>query len=202
MPAPRSPGPIRIVRLGSDPSPLRDAAPDLFDHPLSPPAAQRYLRDRRNVLWVARDGSRTVGFLRGTTLGQLHSRRRQMFLYEVAVTRGWRRRGIGRALVRALLAYCRARGYEEVFVFTDPHNRAAVALYRSTGGRTETAADRMYVYALGARAGSATGGSVPRGAAARRLSEPLRRARPPAGSSRSRPRRPGSRRPGRAAGPA
>lgn len=97
---------------------------------------------------LAYDGPTPIGFLRGTALHQLETQRLQMFLYELAVARSCRRRGVGRALIERLLADCRRRGFDEVFVFTSPGNRPAVGLYVATGGRTETAADRMYVYPL------------------------------------------------------
>lgn len=71
-----------------------------------------------------------------------------MFLYEVGVVEEFRRRGIGGELIQWLLRYCRDRGFEEIFVFTDPDNAPAVNLYRSTGAVTETPADRMFVYQL------------------------------------------------------
>lgn len=121
----------------------------LFDS--GPPdllALRAYLADRRNVLLFAFEGSEALGFLRATELLQLRSRRKQMFLYEIAVDEDFRQQGIGKALVTTLLKDCRERGFEEVFVFTDPANLAAVALFRSTGAVTETAADRMFVYTL------------------------------------------------------
>jgi ribosomal protein S18 acetylase RimI-like enzyme len=125
-----------------------DRAARLFDEPPDPTAVRAYLEDRRNVFLLACENELPVGFLRGTELRQLHSHRRQMFLYEIAVDEHHRRRGIGAGLVRELLRYCREREFEEVFVFTDPANAAAVGLYRSTGGITETPADRMFVYPL------------------------------------------------------
>ena len=121
----------------------------LFDHGRPDPEAVRtYLADPRNVFLLAFEGSEAVGFLRATELSQLTSRRKHMFLYEISVDEKFRRRGIGKALVNALLNDCHDRGFAEVFVFTDPANAAAVALYRSTGAITETPADRMFVYPL------------------------------------------------------
>ncbi|MFZ0699999.1 MAG: GNAT family N-acetyltransferase [Thermoplasmata archaeon] len=124
------------------------AVPALFDRPLDPEAVREYLAEDRNILLLAMERGRAVGFLRGTALGQLRSTRPQMFLYEVSVLKGFRRRGIAGKLIRSLLSYCRERGFEEVFVLTDPNNRAAVRLYRSTGALPETSADRMFVYQL------------------------------------------------------
>lgn len=141
---------------------LRQAA-HLLDRPVDARAARAYLKDRRNVLLVAYDGATAVGFLRGTQLGRLDSPRDQMFLYEVGVRPVARRRGFGRRLVEALLRYCRDRGFQEVFVLADPRNTAAVRLYRSTGARPETRADRMFVYRLRSTgpAGRRTGSGRP-----------------------------------------
>jgi len=124
-------------------------ASHLFDHGRPERASVRtYLADPHNRLLFAFERGTAVGFLRATELLQLTSHRKQMFLYEISVDEKFRQRGIGKALVQALLKDCRERGFAEVFVFTDPANAAAVALYRSTGAVTETPADRMFVYPL------------------------------------------------------
>ncbi|MGI0131445.1 MAG: GNAT family N-acetyltransferase [Thermoplasmata archaeon] len=140
---------VRVQRLGTgDEDDVRRCA-RLMDDPPDPDAARAYLGDPRNVFFVAYEGARAVGFLRGTELGQLKSGRPQMFLYEIAVEPESRRRGIGRELIRTLVRWCRERDFEEIFVFTDdPANLAAERLYQSTGGVTETVGDRMYVYRL------------------------------------------------------
>jgi ribosomal protein S18 acetylase RimI-like enzyme len=137
---------IRRLRVGDEGELVR--SPTRFDEPADPGAGRDYLADPRNVFLMAYEGEIAVGFVRGTELGQLKSRQKQMFLYEIAVDERVRRRGVARALVEELLAYCRASGFEEAFVFTDPSNVAAVGLYRSTGAVTETPADRMFVYRL------------------------------------------------------
>lgn len=140
---------VQISRMGpSEAAWLARAAEPLFDAPPTRGPLKAYLADRRNVFLLASVNKEPVGFLRGTSLGQLHTRHPQMFLYEVAVGREHRRRGVGRALVERLLKDCRSRQYDEVFVLTDPGNRAAVRLYRRTGAGTETSGDRMFVYRL------------------------------------------------------
>ncbi len=122
---------------------------ELFDEVPDLRAVRAYLGDPRNIFLMAYEGELPVGFVRGTELGQLGSEKGQLFLYEIAVLESHRRRGIGSALVRALLDHCRSNGLEEMFVFTDdPANRAAHRLYVSTGAVTETPGDRMYVYRL------------------------------------------------------
>jgi ribosomal protein S18 acetylase RimI-like enzyme len=125
---------------------LVQAAQPLFDHPGDPEAMKGYLADPRNLFWLASEDGVPVGFLRATSLRQPHTRRLQMFLYEIEVAPGHRQRGVGRALVERMLTHCRRHGFEEAFVLTDPGNRAAVKLYRGTGAVTETPADRMFVY--------------------------------------------------------
>ena len=121
----------------------------LFDRDVPDLTAVRaYLADPRNVFLMAFEGSEALGFLRGTELLQITTRRKQMFLYEIAVDEDFRRHGIGKALITTLLRDCRERGFSEAFVLTDPANQAAVALYRATGGTTETPADRMFVFPL------------------------------------------------------
>jgi ribosomal protein S18 acetylase RimI-like enzyme len=137
---------IRRLHPGEELAVLRAAY--LFDEDPDLSSVRAYLADDRNILLFAFEGSNAVGFLRGTELRQLASRRRQMFLYEISVDETFRRKGVGSSLVKMLLQDCRDRGFEEVFVFTDPANQAAVALYRSTGAVTETPADRMFVYPL------------------------------------------------------
>jgi ribosomal protein S18 acetylase RimI-like enzyme len=143
---------VRRLVTGEETELLR-AAP-LFDEPPDPSAVRAYLADPRNVFLLATEGNEVVGFLRGTELGQLKSKQKQMFLYEIEVERRFRRRGIGSELVRTLLQYCREKEFEEVFVFVDPANESGVRLYRATGAVTETPADRMYVYRLADASGS------------------------------------------------
>jgi ribosomal protein S18 acetylase RimI-like enzyme len=59
----------------------------------------------------------------------------EMFLYELAVAESARGRGVGRALVDALVRRARERGCYGMFVFTDDNNAAALATYHGAGAR-------------------------------------------------------------------
>jgi ribosomal protein S18 acetylase RimI-like enzyme len=139
---------MHLKRLGPGDEEEVLNAPHLLDEPADPTVVRNYLADDRNVFLLAIEDDHAVGFLRGTALSQLKSDRKQMFLYEIGVDLPFRRRGVGSELVRWLIEHSRSGGFEEIFVFTDPSNDAAVNLYRSTGAVTETSADRMYVYQL------------------------------------------------------
>jgi ribosomal protein S18 acetylase RimI-like enzyme len=137
-----------VRRIGPGEEAIVLGAPELFDEILEPAGVRAYLGDDRNMFLMAFEDGAAIGFLRGTEMDQLKSERRQMFLYEIEVAERFRRQGVARALISTFLSYCRERRFEEAFVFTDPSNTAAVGLYVSTGGLTETPADRMYVYRL------------------------------------------------------
>jgi ribosomal protein S18 acetylase RimI-like enzyme len=144
---------VRVTRMRrADAASVAQVANTLFDQSADVAALRRYLSDSRNIFLLAFTRGKAVGFLRGTALEQIHSKRPQMLLYEVGVARRFRRRGVGKLLVQHLLDHCRSHHFEEAFVFTDPSNRAAVRLYRSTGAVTETPRDRMFVYRFERRA--------------------------------------------------
>jgi ribosomal protein S18 acetylase RimI-like enzyme len=120
----------------------------LLEEPPELSAVRAYLSDDRNVFLAAYEGSEAVGFLRGTALTQLRSKRKRFFLEEIAVEESFRRRGAGKALITSLLRDCRELGFEDVFVTVDPTNAPAVRLYLTTGALPEVAAERMFVYRL------------------------------------------------------
>jgi phosphinothricin acetyltransferase len=53
----------------------------------------------------------------------------------VYVERGWRGRGVGRALLQHLLPLARTLGYHKMVLATFPFNEAGVALYQKVGFR-------------------------------------------------------------------
>lgn len=124
---------IRALGPGDDAAVA--AAEHLFDGAVDPDAAARFLGEPGHHLLVAYDGDeRPVGFVTGVETTH-PDKDTEMFLYELAVDEPARRRGIGRALVEALAALARERGCYGMFVLADDDNVAALATYRSSGGR-------------------------------------------------------------------
>jgi ribosomal protein S18 acetylase RimI-like enzyme len=56
-----------------------------------------------------------------------------MFLYELGVGEDYRGRGVGRALVAALVALARERDCYGMWVLTAPDNAAAITTYQGAG---------------------------------------------------------------------
>ena len=123
---------VRLLEPG-DEGVVRDLA--TYDGPGDPEAL---LADPRTLLLVAFDGERPVGLVLAHELPRRHGDRAKLFVYEVDVAESHRRRGIASALLGRLADLARERGIRAGFVFADPGNGPANALYRSAGGATES----------------------------------------------------------------
>ncbi|MFE1951880.1 GNAT family N-acetyltransferase [Streptomyces sp. NPDC059524] len=131
---------MRIDRATTVPEIL--AASPLFDAPARPEWAAGFLATPGHHLFLAYedadDPARPIGFISGVET--LHpDKGREMFLYELAVAEGHRRRGTARALIRALADLARERGCYGMWVGVDQDNAPALAAYRSAGGVDEGA---------------------------------------------------------------
>jgi ribosomal protein S18 acetylase RimI-like enzyme len=123
---------IRALGPGDDAAVAE--AGQLFDNAIDSDATARFLTEADHHLLVAYHNERPVGFISGVELTH-PDKGTEMFLYELDVDESARRRGIGTALVKALITLARERGCYGMFVFTDDDNAAARATYRRAGGR-------------------------------------------------------------------
>ncbi|MDX3454721.1 GNAT family N-acetyltransferase [Streptomyces sp. ME02-8801-2C] len=116
------------------------AAEHLFDNPVRPEWADRFLTSTGHHLYLAYDPAEDapVGFVSGVET--IHpDKGAEMLLYELGVAEAYRRRGIGRALVRRLAEESRERGCYGMWVLVDTDNEVALATYRSAGGKDDGA---------------------------------------------------------------
>ena len=109
------------------------AASHLFDGPVVPEEARRFLDQPTSHLCVAYEDGRAAGFVSGVELTH-PDKGTELFLYELGVDEPFRRRGLGTALVRTLAERGRERGCYGMWVLTDRSNEAALATYRRAGG--------------------------------------------------------------------
>ncbi|HZU13741.1 MAG TPA: GNAT family N-acetyltransferase [Chloroflexota bacterium] len=129
--------PRRIRRLEPGDERLLEEAEHLFDHPLQPAAARRFLDSETHHLLMAYEGETPVGFVTGVEMTH-PDKGTEMFLHELGVNESFRGKGHGKALVAALADLARARSCYGMWVLTDGDNDAALATYRSVGGTRRT----------------------------------------------------------------
>jgi GNAT superfamily N-acetyltransferase len=99
--------------------------------PLPAADAAAYLADPAIVHWVAEEGGVLVGELLCHVLRLPSGYGKELLLYSVGVRSAARRKGIGTALLREMLAWARAERIEEVWVLAD--NAGAEAFYTACG---------------------------------------------------------------------
>lgn len=128
---------------------------EAFDNRVVAEETRRFLEDARHHLLLGYVDDHPAGFLSAVEV--FHpDKRSELFLNEVGVMEGARRRGVARALVDELKRIGRERGCASVWVLTDEDNAAAMRLYRSTGGVWNGEPVVMFEYTLDEEPGRAT----------------------------------------------
>jgi GNAT superfamily N-acetyltransferase len=84
------------------------------------------------VTYVAEDGDRWIGMATGLVASAEPARLDLVGMFVEPAARG---RGVGTALVEAMLAWARARGAARLYLWVTTTNGPAIALYRRTGFR-------------------------------------------------------------------
>jgi ribosomal protein S18 acetylase RimI-like enzyme len=123
---------VVVRRIGPDEAAVVHRAAHLFDKTPRDDATRRFLDADDHHLLLAFVEDEPVGFVSGVELTH-PDKGVEMFLYELGVAEGARRRGVGSALVEALAALARERGCRGMWVLTDEDNPVAIATYRRAG---------------------------------------------------------------------
>lgn len=123
---------IRILHPGDDRI-LMNVAPGVFDNPIDPELTAEFLADHRHHIAVAIDEGQVVGF--ASAVHYIHpDKAPELWINEVGVAPAYHRRGIGKAVLRALLDKGKTLRCTNAWVLTNRDNPAAIALYCSAGG--------------------------------------------------------------------
>ena len=123
---------IRVLQRG-DEGVLMNVAAEVFDNPLDAERTREFLEDCRHHIAVAIDDGLVVGFASG--VHYIHpDKEPELWINEVGLAPTHRRRGLGKAVLKALLDVGRAHRCKVAWVLTYQGNTAAKALYSSLGG--------------------------------------------------------------------
>ena len=105
-----------------------------------------FFKDDKNILLVSRTDGHLSGFLWAYSLERPGSPYPKMLLYSIDVFPEFRRKGIASMLIQELKRIARSSKCREMFVPTSKSNVAAVALYRSTQGKSGNDDDITFIY--------------------------------------------------------
>jgi len=141
---------IKILRE-DDAAVLADVAPGVFDDPIDPAGMMEFLRDPRHHLAVAIDNGAVVGFVSAVHYVHPDKSRAEMWINEVGVAPAYRRRGLARGLLEAVLEVARALGCIEAWVLTARSNTAGMRLYAAAGGEENAEDAVMFTFRLDER---------------------------------------------------
>ncbi len=139
---------IRILQP-EDASLLDHVAADVFDDPVLPRAAQEFLNAPDHHLVVAVEDGVVVGFASAIQYVHPDKPRPELWVNEVGVSPSHRKRGVGKAILQALLGVAREAGCAEAWVLTERNNQPALRLYQSLGGEEEQEEIVMFSFNLG-----------------------------------------------------
>jgi aminoglycoside 3-N-acetyltransferase I len=133
---------IRVTRLTSND---RDGARRLFRvmaeifteecAPLSDGYLDQLLRCKEFWALAAFADDDIIGGVTAHTLPMTRTESSEVFIYDIAVESGYRRKGVGRRLLKALCEQAAELGIEQVFVSVDNGDAHALDFYRSLGGK-------------------------------------------------------------------
>ncbi len=129
---------IRILQRG-DERILMNVRAGVFDNPVDPKLASEFLADHRHHIAVAIEEGFVVGFASG--VHYIHpDKAPELWINEVGLAPEYRGRGLGKAVLNALLDVGRSHNCTIAWTLTYRSNPRAMALYSALGG-TEGADD-------------------------------------------------------------
>ena len=95
-------------------------------------------------VFIALQDDTIIGGLTAYTLVQYYSTKPLAYIYDLAVSRSYQRKGIGKDLIEATKLYFQQQGYEEVFVQADKADSYAIDFYRKTNPTEEEDVSHFY----------------------------------------------------------
>ena len=98
---------------------------------------ERLLGNEHFIALAALEGGAVVGALAAYELPKFEQERSEIYIYDLAVAEGHRRKGVATALIEELQRIAAARGAWVIFVQADVGDDPAIALYSKLGARED-----------------------------------------------------------------
>jgi ribosomal protein S18 acetylase RimI-like enzyme len=121
---------IELIRIDRHNAALLGAvAAGVFDEPIVPERAAAYLADPAHLLILAMNDGQAIGM----AMAVVHKhpdKPEELYVDEIGVAPEFRRRGVARLLMDAMVGWGQERGCTEAWLGTEIDNVAARALYR------------------------------------------------------------------------
>jgi aminoglycoside 6'-N-acetyltransferase I len=127
---------------------LHNVAENVFDDPIIESSAQEFLADPRHRLIVALDDDLIVGFVSAVIYVHPDKPAPELWVNEIGVAPTHQRKGIGKALMQAILDEAKRSGCTEAWVLTERDNLPAMAMYTSVGGAESSPDPVMFTFEL------------------------------------------------------
>lgn len=128
---------IEIRRVGRDDRALFErVAAEVFDAPVDAKRLSAYLDAPGHYMILALSGGEVVGQV-AAVVHRHPDKPTELYIDEVGVADGFRRRGVARGMMEAMLAWGRELGCEEWWVGTESENTAARGLYTKFAAEPE-----------------------------------------------------------------
>lgn len=111
--------------------------------------ARQFLSDPKNWIFACLEEGAVIGFAYGYELVRLDGAGYMLYLHEVGVAEEYWRQGIATRILEGVRTLCALSGICRFFLFTQPDNRKACALYEKCGGeigRDSGNGDRTYFF--------------------------------------------------------
>ena len=100
---------------------------DCFSHPWSRRSLESELQNETSRFLVAVEDGRVIGYIGMSAVID------EGYLFNVAVDRQYRKKGVGSALVRELVTFCQKRNYAFLTLEVRQSNAPAISLYSRFG---------------------------------------------------------------------
>ena len=100
---------------------------ECFSHPWTRESLENELNNPTSVFYAATDDDEVIGYIGMSTVID------EAYIFNVAVTGSQRKKGIGSALIREVVTYCKKNGFYFVTLEVRESNQNAISLYSHFG---------------------------------------------------------------------